>query len=122
MMRVPVATYRLQFTPEFDFDAAAAIAPYLAELGVSDLYASPILTPRRGSQHGYDVVDPRSINPELGGLERFEHLGQTLKPLNIGWLQDIVPNHMAFDSQNPVLVDVLECKTTHDLLIKSQMD
>ncbi len=108
MMRVPVATYRLQFTPEFDFDAAAAIAPYLAELGVSDLYASPILTPRRGSQHGYDVVDPRSINPELGGLERFEHLGQTLKPLNIGWLQDIVPNHMAFDSQNPVLVDVLE--------------
>ena len=63
MMRIPVATYRLQFTPDFDFDAAMAVAPYLADLGISDLYASPILTPRRGSQHGYDVVDCHAINP-----------------------------------------------------------
>ena len=108
MMRVPIATYRLQFTPDFGFDAAASIAPYLAELGISDIYASPILTPRRGSQHGYDVVDPHAINPELGGAERFERLIQTLQQSGIGWVQDIVPNHMAFDSQNPMLVDVLE--------------
>jgi (1->4)-alpha-D-glucan 1-alpha-D-glucosylmutase len=108
MMRIPVATYRLQFTPDFDFDAAIAVAPYLAELGVSDLYASPILTPRRGSQHGYDVVDCHAINPELGGMERFEMLSQVLKQHSLGWVQDIVPNHMAFDSQNQVLVDVLE--------------
>ena len=108
MMRVPVATYRLQFTPGFDFDAAAAIAAYLAELGISDLYASPILTPRHGSQHGYDVVDANTINPELGGMERFEMLNQVLKGHEIGWVQDIVPNHMAFDSQNRMLVDVLE--------------
>lgn len=108
MMRVPVATYRLQFTPDFGFDAAMAIAPYLAELGISDIYASPILTPCRGSQHGYDVVDPHAINPELGGMERFERLSQVLKGHGIGWVQDIVPNHMAFDSQNRMLVDVLE--------------
>lgn len=108
MMRIPVATYRLQFTPDFGFDAATTIAPYLAELGVSDIYASPILTPRQGSQHGYDVVDAHAINPELGGMERFELLSQVLKEQGIGWVQDIVPNHMAFDSQNRVLVDVLE--------------
>lgn len=108
MMRVPVATYRLQFTPDFGFDAAMAIAHYLAELGISDLYASPILTPCHGSRHGYDVVDPHAINPELGGMERFERLNQMLKSHGIGWVQDIVPNHMAFDSQNRMLVDVLE--------------
>ncbi|MBE2293619.1 MAG: malto-oligosyltrehalose synthase, partial [Phycisphaerales bacterium] len=107
-MRIPVATYRLQFTSDFNFDTAAAIAPYLADLGVSDIYASPILTARRGSQHGYDVVDAHSINPELGGMEQFETLGQILKQHHIGWVQDIVPNHMAYDSQNLMLVDVLE--------------
>ena len=108
MMHIPVATYRLQFTPDFGFDAAALIAPYLADLGISDIYASPILTPRHGSQHGYDVVDAHAINPELGGLKRFESLLQFLKTKNIGWVQDIVPNHMAFNSQNQLLVDVLE--------------
>ncbi len=108
MMRIPVATYRLQFTPDFGFDAAIAVAPYLADLGISDLYASPILTPRRGSAHGYDVVDCHTINPELGGLERFELLSQILKQHGLGWVQDIVPNHMSFNSQNQMLVDVLE--------------
>lgn len=108
MMRVPVATYRLQFTPDFGFDAAALVAPYLAELGVSDIYASPILTPRQGSQHGYDVVDAHVINPELGGLKRFESLIQFLKQKGLGWVQDIVPNHMAFNSQNRILMDVME--------------
>ncbi|MBK8182561.1 MAG: malto-oligosyltrehalose synthase [Candidatus Competibacteraceae bacterium] len=107
-MRIPVATYRLQLTPQFGFDAVAAMASYLAELGISDIYASPILTPCRGSQHGYDVVNCRAINPELGGTEGFERLARGLKQLGIGWVQDIVPNHMAFDSQNEMLVDVLE--------------
>jgi (1->4)-alpha-D-glucan 1-alpha-D-glucosylmutase len=108
MMRIPAATYRIQFTSDFDFSAAQAIAAYLAELGVSDLYASPILTAAKGSTHGYDVVDPTRINSELGGQDAFEELVQTLKQFKIGWLQDIVPNHMAFNSQNPMLVDVME--------------
>jgi (1->4)-alpha-D-glucan 1-alpha-D-glucosylmutase len=108
MMQIPLATYRIQFHSGFDFKAAKAIAPYLNELGISDLYASPIFTSRKGSTHGYDVVNPQEINPELGGLEKFEELIQALKKYEIGWLQDIVPNHMAYDSQNDMLVDVLE--------------
>ncbi|MCX7594944.1 MAG: malto-oligosyltrehalose synthase [Fischerella sp.] len=107
-MQIPIATYRIQFTPSFGFAQARAIAPYLAELGISNLYASPILTPRKGSTHGYDTVNPNEINPELGGKERFLELIEELKQLNIGWVQDIVPNHMAFDSQNHMLADVLE--------------
>ncbi|WP_263971661.1 malto-oligosyltrehalose synthase [Leptolyngbya ohadii] len=108
MMRIPLATYRLQFTPDFQFSHAQAIVPYLAELGISDLYASPILTARKGSTHGYDAVNPKEISPHLGGMEAFDTLIQELKPRNMGWLQDIVPNHMAFDSQNYILVDVVE--------------
>jgi len=108
MMQIPLVTYRIQFHSGFNFQAAMAIVPYLSELGVSDLYASPIFTARKGSTHGYDVVNPQEINPELGGIEKFEELIQTLKKQEIGWLQDIVPNHMAFDSQNKMLVDVLE--------------
>ncbi len=63
------ATYRLQLTPEFGFDAARALVPYLRELGVSHLYLSPSMRARRGSQHGYDVVDPTQISEELGGEE-----------------------------------------------------
>ncbi|MBW4661915.1 MAG: malto-oligosyltrehalose synthase [Drouetiella hepatica Uher 2000/2452] len=107
-MQIPLATYRIQFSAAFDFDAAKAIVPYLNELGISDLYASPIFTARQGSTHGYDVVNPLQINPELGGLEKFELLSQELQQHKLGWLQDIVPNHMAFDSQNQMLVDVLE--------------
>ncbi|MBE9181788.1 malto-oligosyltrehalose synthase [Oculatella sp. LEGE 06141] len=107
-MRIPAATYRFQFTSDFDFASAQAIVPYLAELGISDLYASPILTATTGSTHGYDAVDPTQINPELGGQEGFEALAEVLKQHKLGWLQDIVPNHMAFNSQNPMLVDVLE--------------
>jgi (1->4)-alpha-D-glucan 1-alpha-D-glucosylmutase len=108
MMRIPLATYRLQFHADFDFQAAQAIIPYLAELGISDVYASPILAARQGSTHGYDVVDPSEINPELGGLEGFEALSRDIQQHGLGWVQDIVPNHMAFSSQNKMLVDVLE--------------
>nr|WP_202803690.1 malto-oligosyltrehalose synthase [Spirulina subsalsa] len=108
MMQFPLATYRLQFTPSFDFKSAKAIVPYLAELGVSYLYASPIFKARQGSTHGYDAVDPNIINPELGGIEKFNDLVEKLHEHNLKWLQDIVPNHMAFDSQNTMLVDLLE--------------
>ncbi|WP_443029175.1 malto-oligosyltrehalose synthase [Spirulina sp. CS-785/01] len=107
-MQIPLATYRLQFSPSFDFQAAKAIVPYLAELGISHLYASPIFKAKTGSTHGYDVVDPTQINPELGGEAKFESLSAKLQELGLKWLQDIVPNHMAFDSQNTTLVDVLE--------------
>lgn len=108
MMQIPIATYRIQFNAGFDFQVAKNIVPYLAELGISDLYASPILTARKGSTHGYDVVEPKQINPELGGHDQFEALVATLKQHEMGWVQDIVPNHMAFNSQNRVLIDVLE--------------
>ncbi|MBD2778603.1 malto-oligosyltrehalose synthase [Iningainema tapete] len=107
-MRIPTATYRIQFNSAFRFEAARAITSYLAELGVSDLYASPIFKARAGSPHGYDVVDPTQLNPELGTQEDFEALVEDLKKYDMGWLQDIVPNHMAYDSQNRYLMDVLE--------------
>ena len=107
-MQIPLATYRIQFTPSFGFDAAKTIADYLEQLGVSHLYASPILTSRKGSTHGYDAVNPREVDPELGGVEKFNELVERLQNLNIGWVQDIVPNHMAFSSQNEMLMDVLE--------------
>jgi (1->4)-alpha-D-glucan 1-alpha-D-glucosylmutase len=107
-MRIPTATYRIQFNPDFPFAAAQAIVPYLNALGVSDLYASPIFKATQGSSHGYDVVDPRHINPELGDRPAFEALVKTLHSQDMGWLQDIVPNHMAYDSDNIFLMDVLE--------------
>jgi len=84
------------------------VLPYLGDLGISDIYASPIFRARRGSSHGYDVVDPNQLNPELGTQSHFEQLVRELKTYGMGWLQDIVPNHMAFDYENQILVDVLE--------------
>src|SRR6185503_14762489 len=107
-MRVPAATYRLQFTPDFGFAQARQILGYLHDLGISDIYASPIFHARAGSTHGYDVVDPNRLNPELGSIEEFEELIEEARRLGLGWMQDIVPNHMAYDSQNRMLMDVLE--------------
>jgi (1->4)-alpha-D-glucan 1-alpha-D-glucosylmutase len=107
-MRIPVASYRIQFTPSFGFQEANKIFPYLAELGISDIYASPIFKARKGSLHGYDIVDPNRLNSELGTESDFERLIKELKTHGMGWLQDIVPNHMAFDHENQMLVDVLE--------------
>jgi len=108
MMRIPIATYRIQFNPSFTFGDAMEIVPYLADLGISDIYASPIFKARKGSTHGYDVVDPNQLNPDLGGEEGFEALVKMAQKHGIGWLQDIVPNHMAFDYENGMLMDVLE--------------
>ena len=107
-MRIPLATYRIQFSPTFGFSAAKDIVPYLHELGISDIYASPIFQARKGSPHGYDVVDPTRLNPELGTTEEFEALIEEVRRYDMGWIQDIVPNHMAYDGQNRMLMDVLE--------------
>ena len=107
-MKIPTATYRLQFHAGFPFAAAKDIIAYVAELGISDLYASPIFKARSGSTHGYDVVDATQLNPELGGAEDFAALMETVQQRSLGWLQDIVPNHMAYDQDNQMLMDVLE--------------
>jgi (1->4)-alpha-D-glucan 1-alpha-D-glucosylmutase len=107
-MRIPTATYRVQFNSSFGFQAAREILPYLAGLGISDIYASPIFKARKASQHGYDVVDPNQLNPELGASSDFEELISELKSCGMHWIQDIVPNHMAYDSSNRMLTDVLE--------------
>jgi len=107
-VRIPSATYRLQFTPEFGFGHALTILSYLNELGISDIYASPIFQSRAGSNHGYDVVDANRLNPELGSKAEFDALNDAARRFRLGWVQDIVPNHMAYDSQNRMLMDVLE--------------
>src|SRR4051812_7591469 len=89
--RVPRATYRLQLHRGFTFHDATAVVPYLAELGVSDAYASPILQARPGSTHGYDVTDHGKINPELGGDAGFETLAAALKQQQLGLILDTVP-------------------------------
>ncbi|HEX7504382.1 MAG TPA: malto-oligosyltrehalose synthase, partial [Syntrophales bacterium] len=107
-MDIPRATYRLQFNNSFRFRDAKELVPYLAGLGISHVYASPIFKARKGSPHGYDIVDPNEINPELGSQAAFEALVAALKSHGIGWIQDVVPNHMAWDGDNPYLADVLE--------------
>lgn len=107
-MRIPEATYRLQLSAPLDFKAVRAIVPYLSKLGVSDIYASPILKPRTGSSHGYDVVDPARLNEELGDREDLRLVANVLQQHGMGWIQDIVPNHMAFHRENLMLMDVLE--------------
>src|SRR5580698_1356673 len=106
---IPVATYRLQLTANFDFDAAAAVLPYLKALGISHVYASPFLKARAGSTHGYDIVDHTRFNPELGGDAGFDRFSAALKQHDLGLILDFVPNHVGvhFDD-NPWWLDVLE--------------
>ena len=104
----PTATYRLQLTPTFGFDDAAALVPYLTRLGISHLYLSPILQARSGSQHGYDVTDATALNPELGGEESFARLTEAVAAHGLGILLDIVPNHMAASPENEWWWSVLE--------------
>ena len=93
--RIPVSTYRLQFNRDFTFDDARALVEYFCDLGVTDCYSSPILKARRGSPHGYDIVDHSRINPETGGEERFAELARALRERGMGVLMDVVPNHMS---------------------------
>ncbi len=106
---IPIATYRLQLTANFDFDAAAAIVPYLKALGISHVYASPFTKARKGSTHGYDVVNHTIINPELGGETGFERFSDALKAHDLGLILDFVPNHVGVHyDDNPWWLDVLE--------------
>ena len=105
---IPNATYRIQFNGQFGFQDARRIIPYFRTLGISDLYASPLLKPRHGSPHSYDVVDPTQLNPELGTATDFDALSMELQMHEMGLLLDIVPNHMAASTQNPWWSDVLE--------------
>lgn len=104
----PRATARMQFHAGFTLDDAAALVGYYADLGVSHLYASPITSARPGSPHGYDVVDPTRINPELGGEAALERLVHALRERQMGLIVDIVPNHMAVSDANPWWRSVLE--------------
>ena len=105
----PRATYRVQLHAGFGFDDAAGIAGYLAALGVSHLYCSPYLQAAPGSTHGYDVVDPRRVNAELGGPGGHARLVEALGGHGLGQVLDVVPNHMAIAGRaNPWWWDVLE--------------
>lgn len=107
-MATPRATYRVQLHAGFTLDDAAAIVDYLAALGVSHLYSSPIAQAVSGSTHGYDVVDHARVNDELGGESALRRLGDALREHGMAQVLDIVPNHMAVDRRNAWWWDVLE--------------
>lgn len=108
MPRKPASTYRLQLHKGFTFDDASAVAEYLKALGVSHVYCSPYLQAAPGSMHGYDVVDHRRVNEELGGEPAHERFCVRLQELELGQILDIVPNHMSLAEQNRYWWDVLE--------------
>jgi (1->4)-alpha-D-glucan 1-alpha-D-glucosylmutase len=109
-MRVPRATYRLQLGPDLSFGDLVPLAPYLARLGVSHAYLSPILPAAPGSTHGYDVVAHESVSGVLGGEAALRAAAQAFAELGLGFVVDIVPNHVALpvpEDDNPVLWEVL---------------
>ena len=107
-MHIPKSTYRLQFNSSFGFTTAFEVVDYLSKLGISDIYASPIFMAKKDSMHGYDIVEPNQFNPQLGTDDEFNLLIDKVKSFDMNWLQDFVPNHMAYDKQNRMLVDLLE--------------
>lgn len=107
-LNVLISTYRIQLTSSFGFKDLRKIIGTLHALGIGAVYASSVFQARRGSTHGYDVTDHNRINPDLGTEEELYSLLDSVRELGMGWLQDFVPNHMAFNVQNPMLVDVLE--------------
>jgi (1->4)-alpha-D-glucan 1-alpha-D-glucosylmutase len=105
---IPLDCYRLQFNRDFTFFKAMEILDYLDRLGITTIYASPILQSRNGSEHGYDVTNPTHISNDLGGEQQFEIFHSELAKRGMGLLLDIVPNHMAASPENPWWMDVLE--------------
>ena len=106
---IPGGTYRLQLHSAFTFADAARLAPYFAGLGITHVYASPIGAARAGSRHGYDVIDPTRVNPELGGEGGFRTMAAAFRREGLGVILDIVPNHMAVGGDdNRWWLDVLE--------------
>ncbi len=112
MTRIPKSTYRLQLHKGFTFDDAAGTAEYLRELGVSHVYSSPYLQAAPGSMHGYDVVDHRRVNDELGGATAHKRFCERLGEVKLGQVLDIVPNHMSLGRENQYWWDVLENGTS----------
>jgi len=105
----PLSTYRLQFNKDFHFDDARKLVPYLWQLGISCVYASPILKARAGSQHGYDIIDHSQLNPEIGTEEQLRQFVAELKKYGMGLVLDTVPNHMGVGrGDNPWWQDVLQ--------------
>ncbi len=107
-VRVPTATYRLQVNADFTLEDAARLLPYLDQLGITDLYLSPVLEAQLGSTHGYDVTDPGTVRSQIGGERAFRELASRLRDHGLGLVLDIVPNHMAASSRNPWWTDLLE--------------
>ncbi|MFD1730971.1 alpha-amylase family glycosyl hydrolase [Deinococcus malanensis] len=106
---LPDATYRLQLHTGFDFAAAQRVLPYLARLGVTDVYLSPIWTSTPGSTHGYDVTDHAEVNPQLGGEAALRRFARRARELGLGLIVDFVPNHMGIQNgHNPYWEDVLQ--------------
>lgn len=106
--RIPNSTYRLQFNKDFSFNDAKEIIPYLKKLGISHIYSSPLLSPRKGSPHGYDVIGYDKINQEAGTFEEFNSFVETLHANSMGLIFDVVPNHMGICKENVWWMDVLE--------------
>ena len=100
--RFPLAIYRLQFNSEFTFRKAKELVDYLNTLGISDYYASPLLAARPGSVHGYDVIDPTKLNPELGTDVDLQSLSTALKSHGMGMILDVFPNHKHLSKINAV--------------------
>ncbi|MCU5774827.1 malto-oligosyltrehalose synthase [Erwiniaceae bacterium BAC15a-03b] len=107
-MKIPGATYRIQFRNGMTFDRAAELVPYLHRLGITHLYASPIFTATTGSTHGYDVTDVNQIEPSIGGRPGFDRMVKALHGAGLGLILDIVPNHMAASLENAWWRDVIE--------------
>jgi (1->4)-alpha-D-glucan 1-alpha-D-glucosylmutase len=107
--RRPTATYRIQFNRAFTFTDATRLVPYLHKLGISHCYASSFLKAMPGSMHGYDVIDPTSLNPEIGTEEEFQALADALRSHDMSLILDVVPNHMGIGKElNVWWRDVLE--------------
>ena len=107
--RIPSSIYRLQFNSRFRFVDATRIIGYLHDLGITDIYASPYFKAKKGSLHGYDIVDPNVLNPEIGTEEDYAAMAAELRRHGMGQVLDIVPNHMCVDSsENLWWMDVLE--------------
>ena len=106
--RVPRATYRFQFNAGFTLGQARELVPYLKQLGISDLYASPLFQAGPQSTHGYDICGYNKINPNLGTLEDFHALSREVRAAGMGLLLDMVPNHMGNHRSNEWWRDVLQ--------------
>src|SRR5262249_15563386 len=96
-----------QFNAQFRFTQAERVLAYLQDLGVSDIYSSPIFKALHGSDHGYDVTDPNEINPEIGSRDEFEKFSAAVHSRGMGIILDVVPNHMAASLENPWWMDIL---------------